>query len=571
MAIYDIDADATTATNAVIAQFVFSANGDIREGTVTDTFHWNWLHKALAKLTWDFNISGDDQLNLAKPNPSTSVAVGTIITLLDHTADYGVRYNITDVEAENFFGGSLEQRTVGGNIDRYSGLIVLGSVSSGLTQLQIIQNNALLTSHWGTGKNQTDSSTLLRVAVKTIADGVTTDGQRVIVKANEWGDTFAVWRTTLGLGEKVAAINTVSDPQNTTLIGTVAAYADVINTEGYQQIDVGTGGNKPYLSNWTYGSRNKKAIYEYAKWQLVRGTTETVYGIDGDLFTGGATFSCTLDAGAGGELWVQNEVVSWGTGTGIMMAVDALGDDASTEMWIHLLTGINPTAAETITGAAASNGVATVTTLSSSANHLGQFTGAAWIGAFGIGFNAAEVTQADSFSPLDNSGPIQPPNNVNIQVTVNGTTNSHVMLAPATGGVINQTKYTSAVGNNLGDGDFIINEAIDSDTPTSGWILGFDGVGFSPEAYSSWSGSTFTLVGTLSQNYTSAVAVIVPIFYDDVPLDGGTASTSLVQSSDIEVAGWVRHGALGDVHKPVNIAGTIGSAGLSLTVQLEAE
>ena len=572
MAVYDIDADANTAVTALLAQFTFSANGNIRYSSGTDTFHTWWLHRAVQKIVWDFTISGDDELNLSKPNPSTSEALGTIITLLDHTSDYSVNYNITATEAEYFFGGSIEQNN---GDDRFSGLIVLGSVNSP-TQLQIIQNNGLLTSHWSTGKNQTDSQTLIRILVQTRSGGADIDGQRVIVKANEWGDTYAVWRTTLGLGESVAAINTFPDPQNNTLLATVQGYTGIANTEGYQLLDLGDGsGNKPYLSQWDRSTNSKKQLYEWVKSLMVRGTASTIYGVDGDLFTGGPTFSCDVDTGNGGA-WVQNEVVTWteaGTpSSGILMAADDMTAASTTEMWIHILTGINPTDGTVISGATATNAVnVTVTSLIPAANHVGQFTGSAWIGAFGIGFDPAELGASDSVNPLDGSGPLSPPNNVLISVTVNGTTNGHVLLARSTGGVIDQTEYTGAAGNNLGDPDFVINEAIKSDTPQSGWILALEGTTFEPIEYTSWTGSTFTINGTLLQNYTSAIDVIVPMFYDNIPTDGGSVSKSLIYSSDIPVTGFVRHGEAGAPHKPVPISGTIGTAGLALTVQMEAE
>lgn len=573
MAIYDKSADANTAVTAFLNQFTVSANGDIRFSSGTDTFHTWWIHRALQKIAWDFTISGDDQINLSKPNPSTSEALGTIITLLDHTTAYGVNYNITSVEATYLFGGSIEQNN---GDDRFSGMIVLGTTASP-TQLQLIQNNGLLTSHWGTGKNQTDSNTLLRILVQTISGGVITDGGRIIVKANEWGDTFAVWRTTLGLGESVASITTSADPQNTTLLATVEAYTGITNTEGFTTLDVGDGsGLKPYLSEWTYGANNKKALYEFVKSMLVRGTLATIYGIDGDLFTGGATFSTTLTTGVGGDLWVQNEVVTWteaGTpSSGILMAVDNLADDSATEMWIHILTGINPTTGTTISGAIASQDANVVSSLIPSPSHLGVFTGS-WIGEFGIGFAVAELTQSDSVKPLDGSGPLSPPNNVPVSVTVNGTTNSHVILAikdPVLGG-IDETQYTLGAGNNLGNGTLVVAEVIASDTPPSGWVLVKEGTTFEPIQYASWSGSTFTLVGTLGANLTAGKDSIVPFFYDNVPTDGGTIATSLIYNADIDVIGWVRHGDAGDAHKPVPIAGAIGTAGLSLSVNMESE
>ena len=161
MTVYDRDADPATAVNAWLAQFAISASGAITHDTGTHTFHVWWLHRALQKKVWEFNTSGNDLVNLAKPNPSTSEALGTIITLLDHTTNYAVRYNITDTVAESHFGGSIEQQNGSSQTERYSGLQVLGS-APGTTQLQVIQDHAVYTSFWGTGLNQTDSNTLLR-------------------------------------------------------------------------------------------------------------------------------------------------------------------------------------------------------------------------------------------------------------------------------------------------------------------------------------------------------------------------------------------------------------------------
>ncbi len=572
MAIYDYEADATTATTAWLAQFTVTAEGNIRHNTGTDTFHVFWIHRSLQKIAYDFAISGDDELNLTKPDPSTSAAVGTIITLKDHTTAYGVQYNLTDAEAEYHFGGSIEQG--GATVTRYSGLIVLGSVNEPTTELQIIQNGALLTSHWGTGKNQTNSSTLLRVLVKTVDAGSETDGQRVVVKANEWGDTYSVWRTELGLGEKVAAINTASDPQNTTLIGTVQGYSGIAINEGFVEIDLQEGsGVKPYMSEIDYGGNNKKAAYEWVKEQMVRGTSNVIYGLDGDLFTGGPTFKADIDSGSG--TWVQNEVVSWtedGTvSEGSLIAVDFMDGSTATEIWIHLNFGINPTDGTVLTGAGSASGTVDVsmTSLSPAANMIGLFTGN-WIGEYGVGFLYAQMTKDDAVKPLDNSGPLSPPNNVSATIVVNGTTNAHVFLSPSTGGVIDETQYTVDTATNA-TSSFIINEVIASDTPTSGWILVKEGTTFEPVQYDSWDTKTFTTTIPLGTTYTSAKDVIIPIFYDNVSSDGGNVTTSLIQSSDIPVAGWVRQGTPTNPGKPVPISGTIGTAGYSASVTIEAE
>jgi len=574
MAVYDIDADAATAVTAFLGQFKVAANGAVTFISGTDTFHTWWLHRALQKIAWDFAISGDDEINLSKPNPSTSEALGTIITLLDHTTAYGVNYTIDATVTTYLFGGSV---TWDNGDEQVGGLIVLGSVNSAGTELQIIQDNVLLTSHWSTGKNQTDSQTLLRICVLARTLGADIDVQKVTVKANEWGDTYANWTTGLGLGEKVAAINTFSDPQNDTALVTVQAYVGIANTEGYQTIDIGDGsGLLPYHSQWTYAGNNKKALYEWVKSLMVRGTSDLIYGIDGDLLLGDATFEADVDT-TGGGTWVQNEVVTWTEATvvssGILMAADDMSDASTTQIWVHLLTGINPTDGTVISGATASNAInITVTSLIPSTNHLGVFTGSAWIGHYGSGFVSGELTSADSVTPL-NGTPIQPPNNVPISVTVNGAINAHVILGikdVGTGG-IDQTQYTAAAGNDIGDPDFVIAEGIASDTPPAGWILVLEGTTWEALEYTSWTGSTFTINGTLPVSYTAAKNVIVPIFYDDAVSDGGTVATSLIYATDIDVVGWVRHGDPASPDKPVNIAGTIGTAGLSLTVQLEDE
>ncbi len=574
MAVYDYDATATTAVTAWLSQFTVTAEGNIRYDSGTDTFHVYWIHRALQKIAWDFTISGDDEINLSKPNPSTSEALGTIITLLDHTTAYTVQYNITDTEAEYFFGGSIEQGA-SGSVTRYSGLITLGAVASA-TQLQIIQDNTLLTSHWSTGKNQTSSQTLIRILIKTIDAGTITDGQRVIVKANEWGDTPAVWRTELGLGEKVAAINTATDPNNDTSQGTVEGYTGIVNTEGYQLLDIGDGSSdRDYYSQWDYGANNKKALYEWIKSLSTRGSSATIYGMDGDFYTGGPTFKSDIDSGSG--TWVQSEEITWtenGTASGgRLMAVDNLTGASATEIWVHILFGINPTDGTVLTGNGSAAGTVNVTTtnLIPAPNGVGVFTGS-WIGDYGVGFKVSQLTVSDSVKPLDGSGPLSPPNNVPVAVTVNGTTDGHVILAIKDGGTggIDETQYTVDTATNA-TSSFIIAEDIASDTPPSGWILVKEGTTFEPIEYDSWSGKTFTTTSPLGKTYTAAKDVIIPMFYDDAVTDGGTVSTSLIYSSDIDVVGWVRHGAAGTPHKPVAIAGTVGSAGLSLSVTLESE
>lgn len=589
MAMYLRDANSVTAVTAFLAQFKVAATGAITFVSGVDTFHVWWLHRALQKIAWDFTITGDDEINLAKPNPSTSEAIGTIITLKDWTTDFSVSYTITDEVATYLFGGSVEQGATG-SVTRYSGLIVLGSVNSA-TSLQVIQNGVLLTSHWGTGKNQIDTSTLMSIMVKTHAAGVEIDNSVVLVKGNTWGDTFAIWQTTLGLGEKVAAINTFSDPQNTTLQATVEAYT-ITKSQGYKLINVDTLGDKPFIGEWSYGAYDKKALHEFTKSLLVFGSLVTLYGIDGDLWTG-RLYDCAITPATG--TWTEGETpntLTWGTGatagTGTLVGVDDTDATLTTRLILHLTTGVPPADTMLITGSGTGDGTVSGTpaTITTNPNLLGVFTGTAWIGAYGMGFVAGELGSSDSVTDLDGNV-LSPPNNVAIQVVVevgNVADDPHVLLARKDP-VLNAPDYTTltlGTGNNSTDPTLVVTEVIAADTPQDGWVLVLDTSGgatsYFAYHYSSWAVSTFTLDATdhptgLAANYTSGDPVFTAIFYTSAV--GGTtsklASNSLIHSTNFDVVGWVRHGDPATPDKPVPISGTVGPSGLSLTVVLDDE
>lgn len=589
MTVYDRDADPATAVNAWLAQFAIDASGAITHDTGTHTFHVWWLHRALQKKVWEFNTSGNDLVNLAKPNPSTSEALGTIITLLDHTTNYAVRYNITDTVAESHFGGSIEQQNGSSQTERYSGLQVLGS-APGTTQLQVIQDHAVYTSFWGTGLNQTDSNTLLRILIKTIVAGADVDQQIVVVKATEFGDQYAVWETTLGLGEKVAAITTSADPNNLTALGTVQAYTGFAGIgalmEGYDLIDVDGAGADPFLGTLSYngltGNQNKTALYEVVKAYLTRGTTDTVFGIDGDLYTA-RLFQCTVTPGAGSQLYVQNEIVTWGTGgEGIFLGADDLDEDNTTRILIHLNKGIAPVASDTILGAtnAADNVVVSTEKLATNMNYIGLYTGTNWIAAQGIGFIANELIFGDSVIALDGQTPTVPQNvTLTVTATVDNLDDPYIFLAEKDP-VLDAPDYDkySGTAQGVSVGTVIVDTAIDADEPQTGYVgvLHTGRTYFTFYEYSSWSGSTFTLVGTTDAiAITAGDDVFIAFFYEAMTGTGVTqtaANSFVFNAGTRDFVGWVRHGDPAIPDKPVPIAfNTVGSNSQSLTIVMDNE
>jgi len=584
MAIYDRDAVPATAVAAWLAQFKAAASGAITFVAGTDTFHVYWMHRALQKIVYDFAISGDDELTLAKPNPSTSEALGTIITLLDHTTDYAVNYTITDLVAEYHFGGSIEQNN---GDDGYYGVNVEGALATP-TPLSVLQNHTVLTSHWGTGKNQTATKTLMRILVKGRAGGADIDNKICNVKASKWFDTFAVWEVVLGLGEASAAIITANDPQNDTALVTVQGYA-IAKSEGYKLIDVDGNGNKAFMGEWSHNALGKKALSEFVKAILVDGTIDTLYGVLGTLWTG-RIYDAVISAGAG--VWVQNETLSWGVGatagTGNLVAVDSTAGGTTARLLFHLNTGVAPGDTVVVTGLGAATGTVSGTpvTITTDPNHLGLYTGSNWIGAYGIGIIANELTFGDSVTSLDGEQPVVPQNvTVLVNVEANNTAHDpHVFLAEKDA-VLNAPDYiTNAIGagNTAADPDLVMTTPIASDIPQDGWILILDTTGgsVSYEAYhhSSWAGSTYTLditdhAGGLNSTLTSGDPAFEAVLYASA-VGGGTSksvSNTYVYSADKTLIGWVRHGDPAAPDKPVPISGTVTSSGLTFNVVLDSE
>ena len=518
---------------AIVDDFSVAANGNIRYTGSTANYTVLELHRFLQDLADDASSSGDDLLDITDTNPS-SRSTDQIVTL-------NSPYNIDDTASEHLYAGSIEQDD-GDTL--YAGLKVIGSTNSGSTELQIVQNNALVTSFWSTGINTADGD-LLRILVKVRASAADIDGKRVRVQAREFGDTFSEFTATLGEGEGVAAITTLSDDFNQTASGTIATYTDITNTEGYQTIDLGNGnGAQPYYSQWDIGSRTTNDLYERGKYIQRRGTAETIHGVNGSLFRG-ITHSFAYDTEASGP-FSENETLSWGTGTtagtGLLLALD---DDGTTgNMYIQLLTGVAPTDNATITGGTSSatcdvNG--TVTERPVPSTFLGNFTGNL-SGAYGIGVESADLTSSDALRDLLNVAQT-PPNNVTASIS-GLAISDYILLGRDDGtGSIDLAEYTIAAGNTSGNGTLVINQTISSDTPASGFVRAEDPASpgkFDRYAYTSYTGSTFSLSGTLSSTYTSGDDVFVPLL--DQVADATTESATLIYSSDFDLVGKVRNG-----------------------------
>jgi hypothetical protein len=287
------------------------------------------FHRWLQGLADDATSSGDDELDITDATPSER-STDNIITLING-------YNIDDTAAEHLYDGSIIQA---GGDTIYDGLVVLGSVVSG-TNLQIVQNGALLTNYWGTGLN-TDATQniLLRIMVKVREDGVDIDGRSLRVQAREFGDSYDEF--TIGStarGNNVAAISSADDLNNSTAAGTVATWTTITNTEGLRLLDVdGDTTDEEYYSEWNRDTFTINQLYERTKWIQRRGSATTIHGMNGELFRGIThSFAYDGEAGTGPS---TNDEYAWGTAiaydneaSGPFTVGEAIHEDTATPVW----------------------------------------------------------------------------------------------------------------------------------------------------------------------------------------------------------------------------------------------
>jgi len=199
---------------------------------------------------------------------------------------------------------------------------------------------------------------------------------------------------------------------------------------------------------------------------------------------------------------------------------------------------------------------------------FGTFAGGTFFGAPGIVVTNMAGSDTNNYVLIDSGGTQRtPPVSVNITVdkVVSGDSVAVFRLTNtlALGGVINKTEYTTAgTGNDAGSGTVTVVGDISQDTPASGWIrLGATGKRY---AYTSWSGSVFTLSGTTTEP-NNDVAAYVPLI-DEAATGTSINSAAMTYDADIPVLVRVRkYGGAGSSIQPFEIESTIGTNGATVS------
>ena len=286
------------------ADFEIQNDKDIRYTGTTANYTVLELHRWLQDLADDASSAGDDFMDITKDTPSDK-QFDTIITLTNS-------FNIDDTAAQHLYGGSIIQ-SAGAVI--YDGIQVLAP--SGM-RLEILQNGALISPNfWTTGLNADAPNGIshqFMVKVRTASADI--DGRRLIGTSREFGKTYLEFKVNgTARGVNVMAFTGWGDDlNNATVEATVAGWTDVTNlVAGRNGIDVNNdAADEFFYSEWDRASRTINQFYERMKWLTRRGTSSSLYGLNGDLFRG-ITHQFNYDNEASGP-FTEGVEITWGPG-----------------------------------------------------------------------------------------------------------------------------------------------------------------------------------------------------------------------------------------------------------------
>jgi len=200
---------------------------------------------------------------------------------------------------------------------------------------------------------------------------------------------------------------------------------------------------------------------------------------------------------------------------------------------------------------------------------FGTFAGGKFFAAQGIWLQNMATADIQNYQLTADDATTQTPPNTQYVTVSSLVAGDQVLVARTSGSgstAINTAQYTLASsGNGIGSGTVTVNGSISSDEPSSGTLRIKNAAGtYDRYSYTSWSGSTFTLSGTLSAAYNNS-NMFVPII--DATATGTSITTSLIQSVTINVVIRVRKYASGSGNsiQPFETAGTITPTGLSVS------
>lgn len=345
---------------------------------------------------------------------------------------------------------------------------------------------------------------------------------------------------------------------------------------GYRAVDVDNDTtDENYYAEWDKGAKSINQFYERMKYLSRDGSEHYIYGLPGELFRG-ITHEIDVD-GASGTLPPVG-AITWSGGTGQLLATDS--PTAATKIWIQLLTGSLPADNVTITATELGGSVnaeltgGSITERSISSPFVGQSTGSALIGSYGLTLEAADLSNTDTVFDLTNTA-VTPPNNVTFTVSGLVSGEDYILVTNDSSGIDFTQMATDTTLSATNETEVSINPApgIPADTPSTGTIrIELDDGRYRKVAFTgrNLTTDTFTIGTTdFSAGNASTQPKNVFVAYIDKLATGTSENFQTVYNADRTLFIRVRDGGTaGDTEGIVTIeqTGSLNSTGGSVSV-----
>lgn len=187
---------------------------------------------------------------------------------------------------------------------------------------------------------------------------------------------------------------------------------------------------------------------------------------------------------------------------------------------------------------------------------FGTLAGGKWFVAQGWWLEGVLPAESQNYQLIAHDGTTQiPPNTVGITVGSLAVGDTVLVARDNGSGGLLTNEYTLNGAHASNATTVTVNGSIKSDTPTAG-VIRVAGVRYS---YTSWSGSVFTLSGTLGQAFSTGAAAFVPFI--DKTAASTSESVSFIYSSSFTARVKVRQGTGGSPIKPFETTFSVGGSG----------
>lgn len=358
------------------------------------------LHRWLQGLADDAEYSGDDEVDIINTNPSNR-STDNLITLLgdynidDATAEHLYDGSIVQDDGDTYYDGIVNfgnasvqiqvhqdgavladdwwNKGAGGThdgandasvltdsgetwtTDQYVGYTIYNTTDGSRGIITANTGTTITTTLYGGTENDWDTGDSYLIGVplngdsvqgishrfmlKTRANGVDIDRRRLRGTARRYGNGFSEFSINgTARGNNVFALNDTGDLNNQTAYATIAAIADISNTEGLRLVDIsGDGTPEEYYSEWDRGGNTINTFFEYTKKLQADGSTDTLNGLNGELFRG-VTHSFAYD-GETGTMFTTNDegvfgdLLAYDNESGAFQVGEAIWGPGATPAW----------------------------------------------------------------------------------------------------------------------------------------------------------------------------------------------------------------------------------------------